>query len=69
MATGLSRRAYARHRGVSHEAVRKALATGRIAAGPDGKIDPVVADRQWDTSTDLSKPRNSVIGVPRAVPS
>jgi hypothetical protein len=30
---GLSIRAYARHRGVSHVAVRKAIDTGRITPG------------------------------------
>ena len=48
---GASIRAYARHRGVSHEAVRKALAAGRITAGPDGWIDPEVADREWEANT------------------
>ena len=62
---GLSIRGYARHRGVSHTAVRKALATGRITLGEDGTIDPAVADSQWATSTNLSKPRNSVIGAPK----
>ena len=62
---GLSIRGYARRRGVSHTAVQKALATGRITAGQDGTIDPAVADPQWDSSTDLSKPRNSVTGVPK----
>ena len=62
---GLTIRGYARHRGVSHSAVRKALATGRIKASPDGSIDPKAADRQWETATDLSKPRNSITGVPR----
>lgn len=65
MAAGLSIRAYARHRGVSHSAVRKALATGRIVAGKDGTIDPTAADQQWATSTNLSKPRNAVIGAPK----
>jgi hypothetical protein len=62
---GLSVRAYARHRGVSHTAVRKALANGRIVADADGAIDPAVADAQWASSTNLSKPRNSVIGAPK----
>lgn len=62
---GLSIRAYARHRGVSHTAVRKALAAGRITLGEDGTINPEAADQQWTTSTNLSKPRNSVIGVPK----
>ncbi len=63
--SGLSLRAYARHRGVSHTAVRKALAAGRITAAADGSIDPEQADRQWSASTDLAKPRNSVTGVPK----
>jgi hypothetical protein len=62
---GLSIRGYARHRGVSHTAVRKALAAGRITPSPDGTIDPMAADEQWATSTNLSKPRNSVTGVPK----
>jgi len=62
---GLSIRGYARHRGVSHTAVRKALATGRITLAEDGKIDPQSADEQWTTSTNLSKPRNSITGVPK----
>jgi len=61
----LSIRGYARHRGVSHTAVRKALATGRIEADAEGAIDPVAADAQWASSTNLSKPRNSVIGAPK----
>lgn len=62
---GLSIRGYARHRRVSHTAVRKAIETGRIVAGEDGTIDPTVADRQWAASTNLSKPLNSVTGVPK----
>jgi hypothetical protein len=50
-APGLSLRAYARRRGVSHEAVRRALASGRIGARPDGRIDPETADRQWGANT------------------
>ncbi len=65
MDAGISIRAYARHRGVSHTAVRKALASGRIALGAHGKIDAALADKQWAAATDLSKPRNSVNGVPR----
>ena len=54
---GLSQRQYAAHRGVSHTAVAKALATGRISAEPDGSIDPAKADRQWDAATDPAKQR------------
>ena len=62
---GLSIRAYARHRGVSHTAVRKALANGRIASGGDGLIDPAAADQQWTVQTDITKPSNSVTGAPK----
>jgi hypothetical protein len=48
---GLSIRAYARHRGVSHVAVKKAIDTGRITALPDGTIDPDAADVQWAQNT------------------
>jgi hypothetical protein len=48
---GLSIRAYARHRGVSHVAVKKAIDAGRITAEADGKIDPDKADRQWAHNT------------------
>ena len=48
---GLSIRAYARHRGVSHVAVKKAIDTGRITALTDGTIDPDSADAQWAKNT------------------
>ena len=48
---GLSIRAYARHRGVSHVAVKKAIDTGRITALQDGTIDPDAADAQWAQNT------------------
>ncbi len=48
---GLSIRAYARHRGVSHVAVKKAIDTGRITLETDGTVDPVRADRQWEQNT------------------
>ena len=56
---GLSRRAYAAHRGVSHTAVNKAIKTGRITLEPDGTIDPVKADTDWQHQTDPSKQRGS----------
>ncbi len=58
-------REYARHRGVSHTAVRKAIAAGRISRRRDGKIDSVRADGQWSVQTDPSKPSNSVTGDPK----
>jgi len=54
---GISIRAYARHRGVSHTAVRKAINAGRITTESNGMIDPDKADRQWDAQTDPSKQR------------
>lgn len=46
----LSLRAYARYRGVSLAAVQKAIRSHRIET-TDGRIDPEVADRQWDRRT------------------
>ena len=60
----LSQRAYARRRGVSQAAVWKAIQTGRIST-IRGKINPEIADRERAKNTDLSKPRNSVIGDPK----
>lgn len=48
---GLSIRAYARHRGVSHVAVKKAIDTGRITPEGDGTIDADRADRDWEQNT------------------
>ena len=48
---GLSIRAYARHRGVSHVAVKKAIDTGRIHQLSDGTIDPDRADQEWAKNT------------------
>lgn len=49
---GLSIRAYARHRGVSHVAVLRAAKTGRVPLEADGTIDPAKADIAWERSTD-----------------
>jgi hypothetical protein len=49
---GLSIRAYAKARGVSHVAVLKAAKAGRIPLEPDGTIDPAKADASWERSTD-----------------
>ena len=48
---GLSIRAYAQHRGVSHTAVAKAIKAGRISKEPDDTIDPAKADAQWERNT------------------
>lgn len=56
----ISAAAFAKRRGVSKEAVKKAIQQGRISATPTGKngysIDPVLADKQWAENT---KPYNS----------
>jgi hypothetical protein len=49
---GISQRAYARHRGVSHRAVQKAIKAARITTNPDGTIDPARADSEWVLNTD-----------------
>lgn len=51
----MSYRAYARHRGVSPEAVSKAVETGRITVNANGKLDPKKADREWEANTDPSR--------------
>ena len=38
---------YARRRGVSRQAVAKAIKQGRITVLPDGGVDPETADREW----------------------
>ena len=52
---GLSIRAYARHRGVSDAAVRKAIAAGRITPEADGTLDPASADAQWSRNTEAPR--------------
>lgn len=54
---GMSIRAYARDRGVSHVAVLKAAKAGRIPLEPDGSIDPVKADAAWARTTDPARTR------------
>jgi hypothetical protein len=49
---GISIRAYARARGVSDTAVRKAIKAGRITAEADGTIDAAKVDAQWVSNTD-----------------
>lgn len=56
---GVSRRAYAAHRGVSESAVRKAIASGRITPEADGTIDPARADAEWAAQTDPAKQRGA----------
>ena len=62
---GISMRAYAQQRGVSHEAVRKAIASGRIHPEPDGSIDPIKADAQWDRHTRTAQPTTPKVATTR----
>lgn len=57
----LSQRAYARHRGVSETAVRKALKSERITKNKNGKIDPELADKEWGVNTDPAQLKDSKI--------
>ena len=63
---GLSIRAYAQHRGVSHTAVAKAIKAGRISVEADGKIDPAKADAQWARNTLPSQNLNT--GASKSAP-
>ena len=63
---GLSIRAYARHRGVSHVAVKKAIDTGRITPLADGTIDPEAADAQWAQNT--LQPRKAAVPEAASAP-
>lgn len=65
---GLSIRAYARHRGVSHVAVKKAIDSGRITPEPDGTIDPQRADAEWAKNTEAPRAGTRARPVRAAVP-
>jgi hypothetical protein len=55
---GLSIRAYAKRRGVSHVTVLKASKAGRIPLEPDGTIDPAKADAAWAHSSDPGRAKS-----------
>jgi len=55
----LSIRAYAKHRGVTEGAVRKAIKQGRISKKDNGKIDPNLADKEWSKNTDPAQIKKS----------
>lgn len=57
----VSQREYARRRGITHRAVQKAIAAGRIRTH-EGKIDPAQADADWPLTTDPSKPKGTATG-------
>ena len=65
---GLSIRAYARHRGVSHVAVKKAIDSGRITPEADGTLDPQRADAEWAKNTEAPRAGTRARPVRAAVP-
>ena len=65
---GISIRAYARHRGVSDAAVRKAIAAGRITPEADGTIDAERVDREWARNSDAPRNGAATRAVKVAVP-
>lgn len=69
----LSFRGYAKRRGVSPEAVSKAVETGRISTVNDvqgrRKIDPEVADIQWKAKTDALQAQRAAGLQTRAQPA
>jgi len=65
---GISIRAYARHRGVSDAAVRKAIAAGRITPEADGTLDPQRADAEWARNTEAPRSGTRARAVKAAVP-
>lgn len=62
---------YSRRRGVSHEAVRKAVKVGRLSKsvvfGPTGKarLIPEIADQEWVANTDSAQQRVPAVPPPR----
>jgi hypothetical protein len=63
---GMTVAGFARLRGVSAEAVRQAVRTGRITPGADGRIDPAAAGAEWDEATDPRKGKGRRPGRARA---
>lgn len=59
MGEHLSISAYARHRGVSHVAVLKAIKAGRIEKNSDGTVDVAKADAAWALNTSPSQQRGA----------
>ncbi|MGE0252949.1 MAG: elements of external origin [Alphaproteobacteria bacterium] len=66
---GVSIRAYARHRGVSHVAVLRAAKEGRIPLEADGTVDPAKADAAWEAGTDPAQARPARTSRSRARPA
>ena len=61
MAILITQADYARRRGISKPSVSQAIKNGRVTL-IDGKIDPELADEQWDKNTDHIK-REAALSV------
>lgn len=59
----LSIRSYAKHRNITEGAVRKAIKTGRISKNKNDKIDPKIADRQWQENSDPAQVKETIINA------
>ena len=66
--TGVTLHAYARMRGCTEGAVRKAIASQRITPNPDGTIDPERANQEWTRNTFAGKTLHQAIRAPSAAP-
>mgnify|MGYP000063569344 FL=1 len=64
MSQNMSMRAYARYRGISEGAVRKAVITGRITANADGTLDVDRTNEEWRRNTDPTQQRGEHRPVP-----
>jgi hypothetical protein len=62
----ISVRELARRKGVTHHAVQKRIASGSLST-VKGKIDPLIADREWDANRDISKVRDRTSSTEPAV--
>lgn len=65
MSNLMSMRAYAKYRGVSPEAVSKAVRTGRISTitvddKGTRKIDPAIADKEWSDNSEGVRPNYGI---------
>lgn len=60
---------YARSRGISVNALKRAMLEGRVSQAPGGMIDPRVADREWAENTGPKRghrPPNGALDTPAA---
>lgn len=65
MSNLLTQADYARHRGCTPPTVHRAIKDGRITL-INGKIDPAVADREWDANTDHQMRENALSRVTKS---